>query len=135
MKHIEKREDGSVRVYHTFEGEECITSQSARKETDLNYLMKRHKRLSEIPFVKKNPMYGDFSTVGDYTQALETIKRSKEAFGQLSAEVQKRFNHNPAELLQFVNDINNKEEAIKLGLIEKPAEQQTEEPESAPESE
>ena len=40
----------------------------------------------------------------------------------LLSRVRKRYNNDPAELLEFVMDEKNREEAVFLGLIEKPQE-------------
>ena len=41
-------------------------------------------------------------------------------FDNLPSDVRNRFNNNPAQLLDFVADPENKEEAIELGLLPKP---------------
>ena len=44
-----------------------------------------------------------------------------DAFMALPAAVRERFNNDPAELVDFVSDVNNRSEAIDLGLIPPPA--------------
>jgi len=42
------------------------------------------------------------------------------AFSQMPSAIRKRFNNDPAELIKFVLDPKNREEAIKIGLIDTP---------------
>ena len=63
-----------------------------------------------------------------FRQAQETVIAAAEAFAALPSRVRQRFNNDPAELLEFLADESNREEAVFLGLIEKPEPQ-----ESAPE--
>ena len=72
-----------------------------------------------------SPQFGDFSNEFDFRQAQETVIRAAEAFASLPSRVRKRFNNDPAELLEFLADEKNREEAVYLGLIEKPEPQET----------
>lgn len=78
------------------------------------------------------PKFGDFSEEFDFRKAQETVIAAAEAFAASPSRVRKRFNNDPAELLEFVMDEKNREEAIFLGLIEKPQESALEKGEPAP---
>ena len=43
----------------------------------------------------------------------------KESFEKLDVNVRKRFENNPQKLLDFLKDDDNRDEAIKLGLVER----------------
>ena len=136
MKKITTKDNGKLKV-ETICTEKPIVIQSAKKECDINYLFKKHKKISEIPYPERVAQYGDFSEVGDFTDALEKVEKANKQFDELGVEIKKRFRNNPAELLAFLENIENKEEAIKLGLVEKePKETDTpvvvEEPETPP---
>ena len=68
------------------------------------------------------PRYGDFSTVDDFQAAQNIVIQANEAFLALPAAVRDRMHNSPAELLRFVADADNLEEAIELGLVDKPEE-------------
>lgn len=109
----------------SFAPESSLTFQSAKDETDINLIIKTYKETGTLPnskpkaFSTRYPMFGDFSMCTDYTEAVNMVNASKEAFDSLPSAVRKRFGNNPMELITFLHDENNRSEAEKLGLIEK----------------
>jgi len=113
-----------------YEGLDCLafgpsmTKQSFRKECDIDTIVAKAKNEGFMPVTTSGePFYGDVSNIGDYKQALETVMEAETLFGQFDASVRERFKNDPGELLSFLSDANNKEEAYKLGLIVKPVEE------------
>ena len=99
---------------------ESRTKQSFKKQSDINVIMKKYERTGLITHTKQNGAYGDFSDVKDYHAALNAIYEANEGFMTLPASLRKRFGNDPAQLIEFLNDANNLEEAVELGLVEKP---------------
>lgn len=96
-----------------------MTQQQFATECDINNLMDKYRRGEDIShFVRPAGFYGDVSQVGDYQSALETVLRADAAFLELDAKVRQRFDNNPQKLVEFLSDEKNREEAVKLGLIE-----------------
>ena len=63
------------------------------------------------------PMYGDYSSVSDFHAAQNLIAEATQTFDLLPASLRKRFDNDPAKLLAFLEDDSNREEAVKLGLV------------------
>lgn len=95
------------------------TVQASIDSCDINSMMKTYQRQGQIPPGTKTPQYGDFSNVPDYLDAKLLVKEANDQFDRLPAGIRKRFGNNPAELLEFMGDIANQEEAEELGLVEK----------------
>jgi len=55
-----------------------------------------------------------------YHEGLIMIQKAQETFMQFPVKIRERFNHNPVELLKFIEDPKNAQEAIKLGIAQKP---------------
>lgn len=93
------------------------TVQSEADACDINKMMARYQRAGTMP---DQPLmrYEDFSNVDDYMAMKEKIDTAQTAFMNLPALIRKRFQNDPAELLDFVQNDENREEAEKLGLIE-----------------
>lgn len=118
------------------------TIQSEKDGTDINIMMATFQKTGQIPQTTQLPMYGDFSNAVDYMEACQLKKDADNMFMSLPANVRSRFKNNPAELLAFMADEENKEEAEELGLVrtpdpapeteppETPADPPTEEPSS-----
>lgn len=103
------------------------TVQEETEGTDINVLMRKFRRTGLIPQTQKKPMYGDFSNVLDYTDARQLMNTAQDMFKALPAEIRDRFENKPENLLAFMEDEENYEEAMDLGLVE-----DTREPEPDP---
>lgn len=103
-----------------FEGEKALTQQNAAEECDINIIVAKAKRGADISHLTiKQPMYGDFRNMPDLRGALLAVKDAEERFMTLDPKVRKRFDNDPAKLLDFLNDNKNRDEAVELGLIPK----------------
>lgn len=122
---IYSRFDKPISKGITFNPDNSLTFQSMKDESDINLIIKQYKETGTLPnskpkaFSTRYPMFGDFSTVTDYSDAVNLVNASKEAFDSLPSAVRKKFNNNPMELVTFLENAENREEAENLGLIEK----------------
>lgn len=99
------------------------THQSFRDECDINKVLERWMRSGALEHVQKRvPTWGDFTGAVDFKTAHDAVHEASEAFMTLGSDVRAKFANNPAELLAFLRDESNREEAIELGLIEAPVE-------------
>ena len=94
-----------------------LTKQSFKDECDVNWIMKRFKRTGQLPQTDSKPFYGDFCSVGDYHTAMTKIVDSNAAFDRLDAKIRARFRNDPVELLAFVEDPANLQEAIEVRYL------------------
>ena len=72
------------------------------------------------PELKDGSQFGDYTNVPDLLEAHSIIERATADFAELPAKVRDRFRNDPVEVLRFVSDKANFEEAVSLGLIGKP---------------
>jgi phage internal scaffolding protein len=98
-----------------------MTQQHLESETNINQIMERYNQTGLLPVVSGDPLYGDFSDVGDYKSAQETLIKADKAFMALPSKVRDRFDNDPVKLLAFLDNPENLDEAIELGLVERPA--------------
>lgn len=94
--------------------------QSFKDECDINTIVGRFMKTGQVPASAKAPMYGDFNGVNDFQTAMNAVIAAEEAFMEFPSDVRKRFANDPQMMMEFVADPDNKDEAIKLGLIPKP---------------
>lgn len=97
-----------------------MTQQHFKDECDINSIISRYNVTGYLPESDKPMQYGDFTNVSDFMTAQNIIIEAQERFDALPSDVRKRFDNNPANLLEFMQDDSNREEAIKLGLINNP---------------
>lgn len=117
---------GSDLEENNLESQDCATDcsgdldlavQSEKDDADINEIMKRFGRTGNLPTPHEIPYYGDFSDVTDYQTALNDLKHAQNAFQGLPSGLRTRFNNDPAELLNFIHNDANYDEAAKLGLV------------------
>lgn len=98
------------------------TIQEPTEDADINVLMRRMgvKDGSVLPrFDNPKAMYGDFSEwPSDPVELADMLHEGQLAFQRLPAELRKRYG-TPEELFNFMNNDENYEEAVKLGLLER----------------
>ncbi|QXP08559.1 MAG: internal scaffolding protein [Arizlama microvirus] len=104
------------------ENEPSLTQQQFREETDINTIVERFGVTGQIPGTYHEPVSGDFTDVTTFEDAMNRVTEAQQNFLQLPAQLRERFNNNPQRLLDFLSDDENKPEALKLGLINKPPE-------------
>lgn len=121
MEIIHKRENGNLRVQLVNE-EPSRTQQQFRDECDINNIMKQYKATGSITHVnnRNQGVYADLVNLPDYKEQLENVIAARQLFNDLPAALRKRFSNDPQELIDFLSDSNNRDEAIKLGLIDSP---------------
>lgn len=106
------------------EGGPSLARQEFRDECDINFLMERFARTGVLvdPSMvgKRVAAFGDFTDAQDFTECNLRLVAAVEAFESLPGKVRERFNHDPADVLAFLSDEANRDEAILLGLVEKP---------------
>lgn len=94
-----------------------LTIQSEAEDADINTIVKRFGLTGQLPTDVRMPVSGDFTGISDYHTAVNTVKAAELAFMEMPADVRKRFNHDPANLIAFMEDPSNRDEAVKLGLV------------------
>jgi phage internal scaffolding protein len=91
--------------------------QHHRDECDINVILERFGKTGQVPVNAISGTYGDFSGVHDYHTALNAILASESEFAALPAQIRNRFANDPANLVQFLDNPDNRAEAEKLGLL------------------
>ena len=114
---ITRRPNGTIRVTQMFP-EETLTQQQFAEETNVNKIMAKYKKTRMITHINSSTgVYADLTKLDSFQTAQETVLKATNAFMDLPSEVRNHFNNDPGQLIEFLKDKNNKEEAIKLGLI------------------
>jgi len=106
-----------------------LAQQNFKDESDINYIVRQFGLTGELPDQPLSPQYGDFTGVLDYHSAVNAVLAAQDEFDHLPAQMRARFNNDPAQLIDFLDKEENREEATKLGLVaEKPISELSETP-------
>lgn len=91
-----------------------LTVQDEKEETDINYIVNKYadgqKGIATLDLGDSSQyaylQFGDATLPGDYSTALELISGVREEFYSLPAYVRAKFDHDP---MNFINQLNNPE--------------------------
>lgn len=125
VQRFRSRFDGrndEVRRAHTYNDEsgEMITKQAFAAESDINNILKKYQLTGVLPDSSRAAMaqFGDFSNIPSYKESLEVVIDAQHMFSELPSAVRNRFRNDPGELLEFLSNPANRDEAAKLGLLD-----------------
>lgn len=105
------------RVITDYTQEPSLTKSEFKDECDINNVVARALRTGVLPGVDREALYGDFSEVTDYATAQVKIAEAKQSFEQLPSDIKEQFDNDVTKLLDWIDNPDNEEEAIKLGLL------------------
>lgn len=95
-----------------------LAQQHYKDECDINNILRQFNVTGLLPEAPLSPRYGDFTGIVDYHSALNAVIAAEDGFMALPANIRSRFENDPENLINFLNDESNKDEAIKLGLVD-----------------
>lgn len=104
-----------------------MTQQQFKDEADINYIVSMYDSSGVMPTFHGDgqpaqPVFGDFASLPDNAQEMyNRMIDAKNNFDSLPLEVRKRFNYDPAAFLDFVDNPENLDELVAMGLATKTA--------------
>jgi phage internal scaffolding protein len=111
LQHHGKKDDEGNILY--------FTEQSYKDECDVNNIIRKYDKTGRLEHVNKMEYkYGDV-TGADFKKAADLVAGARSSFEDLPSDVRKKFKNDPGRFLEFFEDPKNRDEAIKLGLIDK----------------
>lgn len=94
-----------------------LAQQQFKDECDINTILERFGVTGELPSARAVPQYFDATGITDYHSAMNQVVQAQTAFAELPAKIRSRFENDPGRLIEFLDDENNRKEAIELGLV------------------
>ena len=110
-----------------------LAQQHYKEECDINTILQKFNISGLLPEQPLSPRYGDFTGIGDYHTAMNRVIAAQDEFEALPAQIRARFNNDPAQLIEFLENSDNRPEAEELGLVEKAAAEVVEAAKTTPE--
>jgi phage internal scaffolding protein len=94
-----------------------FTEQHHKKECDINNIIKKYDKTGLISHINNiEGFFGDLSG-DDFKTMQDQVIMASNMFDDLPSDIRNRFENEPYKLLEFMDDPNNRDEAIELGLI------------------
>lgn len=111
-----------MRVTKDFSRSPNIVQQRFKHDVNINTIVER-SRVQGLPPPSNAGFFGDFTNI-DFAAMQNTVCKAVEGFNALPSKIRARFQNDPAQLIEFVQDEENRIEAQKLGLIPIPEEKE-----------
>lgn len=97
--------------------DESLTQQHFTRDADINVIAERFG-LTGIPSYPLDPThFRDTTADPDLRTILDQSIEAREYFNALPHKLRQRFHYSMGELWQFINDPENADEAVRLGLL------------------
>jgi len=97
------------------------TVQGPAHDADINNIAKAYglngRNMPIPPAIFDPANYADLSEVPSLQDALNLVHDANDQFARLPADLRAMFNHDPAQLWEFVQDPRNGPKAVELGLL------------------
>lgn len=98
-----------------------LTIKSQAESTKIQNIIKKYQTTGYVPEVNANiPKYLDTTNIGNLQEIQNQLINVNNYFLSLDPKIRLKFNNDPHQLVTFLQNPNNKDEAIKLDLIVKP---------------
>lgn len=118
-KIITRRPDGSRRV-QTINEDVSLTDQQWKEDVNINTIMDRFQKTGRINHTSgKQGVYADVSQIPDLLTASNIVKDASEKFASLNSKIRERFSNDPLKMVSFLQDPQNYDEAVNLGMLTK----------------
>jgi phage internal scaffolding protein len=106
--------------------DEILTEQSHAREVNINQIIKRHgiDLIAKTNAVLKPTFRFDDVSGNDFTEAMNILTNAQKTFGSLPSEIRKEFDNSPAQFLDFVQNPDNQDKMIEMGLAQRIPEEQ-----------
>lgn len=111
------RKNGTLRVQTDTSNWKSMTDQQFADQVDINEIVKKFQKTGQISHLNKmQGMIADVSEIPDLLESMQTVTRAQQTFAQLPAALRDRFGNSPVQLINFLQDPANDQEAVAIGL-------------------
>lgn len=96
---------------------ESMTQEQFAEESEINNILRSHDRNGIIEHINRgNAIYGDFSEVTDFSDALDQIKEAQNEFQNIPWQIREQFQNDAGQFFKFASNPDNIDELRELGL-------------------
>lgn len=109
------RKRGDISFAHIPEDRRLV-QQSDMPLTSVRNLI---RQASPLPTPEEaGAIFGEFDSANQFQEMMDVIVKAQESFDALPSYIRDRFRNDPRELIEFIDDENNLDEAVDLGIID-----------------
>lgn len=96
--------------------DKILVEQSHKEEVDINNIVRRHgiDLLQKVAALQQ-PQWDEVPG-NDFQESMLIITKAQQTFEKLPSKIRKQFNNNPGEFLDYVQNPDNQDGLVDLGL-------------------
>ncbi len=95
-----------------------MTQQNFKDETDINNILAKYAKTGLIDHINKyGGHYSEMPDESDFHAAMNLVTNAQSMFAELPSGIRANFDNDPALFLDFLDDPENRDEAIEMGLF------------------
>ena len=96
---------------------ESMTQEQFAEESEINNILRSHDRNGVIEHINRgNAIYGDFSNITDFSDALDQIKEAQSEFQGIPWQIREKFQNDAGQFFKFASNPDNLDELREMGL-------------------
>lgn len=95
-----------------------LTQQHCAEDCDINVIVERYKVTGQLP--SSPVVYGDFTQVGDFRQAMDSLRAAQAAFMSIDPKIRMQFGNDPGAFSEFCMNKENLPKLREWGLAPTP---------------
>lgn len=99
--------------------EPSMTQQSFKNECDINRIVGQYKKHGVITHLNNSKENYGVAPSHSFHEAMNIVIQAQEMFDSLPSQLRKEFSNDPANFLEFVENPENYDDLIELGLVDK----------------
>lgn len=97
-----------------------LTQQHCAEDCDINVIVERYKVTGQLPSGGA-AVYGDFTQVGDFRQAMDNLRAAQAAFLSIDPQIRMQFGNDPGAFSDFCLNKENLPKLREWGLAPTPS--------------
>lgn len=103
------------------EDEKILVEQHHKDEVNINNIVKRHgmDMIAKTALLNQGEYIMDDNPTNDFQEAMFIVTKANETFQKMPSEIRKKFNNSPAEYMDFIQNPENIDEMVSLGLAQR----------------
>lgn len=101
--------------------DEILTEQSHKDEVNINNIVKRHgvDLIAKTAALQTAEYQMDDITGNDFQEAMLKVTKAQQTFESMPSALRKKFDNNPAQFMDFVQNPDNQDSLVEMGLAQR----------------
>lgn len=98
----------------------AVTKQEFKKDCDINIIMKNYRNTGELSHVREYLGWDakdNYPSMTEYQEMHDLVLEADAAFAELPSELRTRLDNEPAKFLEWIDDPENRQEAIDMKIL------------------